>query len=102
METLGKNHDCSGIEEGFFLTWPSLKINLKLRGTNHTIEVDWGLKFDDNMIMGADVTHPATGNCPSLAAVVATYSADSKLRAHYAGSARMQKARQEVCCLLCD
>lgn len=53
----------------------SLKINFKLRGTNHYLEGGIGLKHDNTMIVGADVSHTGKGPnaaCPSMAGVVAT------------------------------
>lgn len=85
-------------KQGIVLILRSLKFNLKLGGTSHDLGHDWDSKFDNTMIMGADVTHPGRdGSCPSLAAVVATYSTEADIRTHYLGSARMQKARTEVC-----
>jgi hypothetical protein len=49
------------------------------------------------MIMGADVTHPGknSGECPSIAAVVAT---DDDTSGRYLPSARLQTSRDEVSC----
>jgi hypothetical protein len=47
------------------------------------------------MVMGADVTHPGknSGDCPSIAAVVA---AGDESAARYLASARLQLGKQEV------
>jgi Piwi domain len=84
----------------------NLKINSKLGGVSHrpqpsgvpTSGGDRGnfLARINTMIVGADVTHPKEGleqNCPSIAGVVATDEANSS---RYLGSARLQKAKQEV------
>ncbi|KAG8215316.1 ribonuclease H-like domain-containing protein [Butyriboletus roseoflavus] len=56
----------------------ALKVNMKLGGINHTLDANSGawLKNASTMIMGMDVTHPATGlsadGTPSIVAVVAS------------------------------
>lgn len=79
----------------------ALKINMKLGGTNHTLEhknLKALYKGDviNTMIVGADVTHPAAHSiqgCPSIAAVTA--SIDGTF-GQYPGTVRLQESRQEV------
>jgi hypothetical protein len=76
----------------------SMKVNFKLRGTNHGLadNYDWYGAKAHTMIVGADVTHPGkTTNptMPSMAGVVATRDSRS---AHYLGSARLQDKNNEV------
>ena len=78
-----------------------LKCNLKLKGINQNI-APWTGKYDGyadakagTMVMGADVTHPGknSGECPSIAAVVAT---DDEASGRYLASARLQPGKVEV------
>lgn len=67
----------------------AMKLNLKFRGTNHTVK---GLSDElaDTMIIGSDVTHPghsAAKGTPSIAAVVATVGPDA---GKFLGSMRTQ------------
>ncbi|KKZ64799.1 hypothetical protein EMCG_09303 [[Emmonsia] crescens] len=76
----------------------ALKFNLKLGGTNHTLEAPkLGFISDDKtMVVGIDVTHPSPGsssNAPSVAAIVA--SVDQNL-AQWPADLRIQTARQEM------
>ncbi|KAK0101471.1 hypothetical protein ONS95_006642 [Cadophora gregata] len=78
-----------------FLGNMALKINVKLRGTNHRLQCGSGL-FINTMVVGADVTHPGRASadtCPSLAGVVATSDVDC---VHYLASARLQINRTEA------
>lgn len=74
-----------------------MKINFKLGGTNHVLvdrnntRIEWYGARNRTMIVGADVTHSATG--PSLAGIVATYHPHN---GQYLGSARIQSTRTEV------
>lgn len=76
----------------------ALKINLKLGGTNHTLDSkQLGILSEDKtMVVGIDVTHPSPGsnsNAPSVASMVA--SIDKKL-AQWPADIRIQEARQEM------
>ena len=84
-----------------------MKVNLKMAGSNHTIQAK-GLHdcMRDTLILGADVTHPSAGSiagCPSIAAIVG--SVDS-WAGRFLGSMRLQsQGRKEVClrfCLRCN
>lgn len=75
----------------------SLKVNLKLGGTNHLLEnnqlgiIDQG----KTMLVGIDVTHPSPGSAssaPSIAAIVA--SIDKKI-SQFPAELRVQAAKQE-------
>lgn len=74
------------------------KINMKLGGTNHTLDhnsLRW-LLDEPTILFGSDVTHPSPGSLkgtPSIAAVVA--SVDNTF-AHYPASLRLQESRKEV------
>ncbi|KAI9842921.1 MAG: hypothetical protein M1837_006753 [Sclerophora amabilis] len=79
----------------------AMKANLKLGGTNHSLEAS---KFSklltggkvDTIIFGADVAHPtaqSTQGTPSIAAVVA--SIDDKF-GRFPGSMRLQKGKVEM------
>lgn len=85
-----------------FLANLAMKVNLKLGGTNHILPPKrFGKKVLDKgkpcmMIIGADVTHPAsqsTPGTPSIAAVVANVDAHFS---KYPGSMRLQTPKQEV------
>ncbi|QRW00817.1 protein argonaute 1 [Ceratobasidium sp. AG-Ba] len=76
-----------------------LKINLKLGGTNSTIQSDLGSNFlgdvaNPTLILGADVSHPAahTEGRPSFSALVG--SMDLKA-SKYVATHRMQRSRME-------
>lgn len=85
-----------------FLANLAMKVNLKLGGTNHILPTD---RFDTwftekgkphTMVVGADVTHPAshsTPGTPSIAAVVASVDLHFS---RYPGSMRLQTSKQEV------
>jgi len=75
-----------------------LKVNLKLGGTNHSLEPrKLGIiKEKKTMVVGIDVTHPSPGsssNAPSVAAIVA--SVDETL-GQWPAELRIQPARQEM------
>ncbi|TVY81280.1 putative protein tag-76 [Lachnellula suecica] len=71
----------------------SMKINYKLRGTNHKLEFPWYGANATTMVVGADVTHSAKGsNAPSVAGVVATCD---EYDGRYLASARIQTCKTE-------
>lgn len=76
----------------------ALKINMKLGGTNHSLDqtsMQW-LKQEPTMLMGMDVTHPGPGalqGTPSIAAVVASVD---DLLSQYPASLSIQQSRQEA------
>lgn len=74
------------------------KINLKLGGTNHTLDSrQLGILSEDKtMVVGIDVTHPSPGSssdAPSVASMVA--SVDKNI-AQWPADVRIQGARQEM------
>ena len=76
----------------------ALKINLKLGGINHELRDNAlsVIKQTSTMVVGIDVTHPSpgsSGNCPSVAAMVA--SVDEKL-GQWPAVLRLQRATQQV------
>lgn len=80
----------------------ALKMNINLRGRNHSLIGDSYTRLRNSagegstMIVGADVTHPGVGSlkhCPSVAAVVASID---EQHTTYPGSVRLQASRQEV------
>lgn len=81
-----------------YLANVGLKFNLKLGGTNQTLELrDVGiLSNGKTMLVGVDVTHPSPGSdtkAPSVAAVVA--SVDSNL-GQWPAEFRVQEGRKEM------
>ncbi len=102
-ETNVRNEELYG-----YLANLAMKINLKLGGTNHILPPECFSKRmlekgkPHMMIMGANVTHPAshsTPGTPSIAAVVA--SVDPHFT-KYPGSMRLQTSKQEVCPAFCS
>ncbi len=76
----------------------SLKVNLKLGGTNQGIyPPDLGFLANGNtMIVGIDVTHPEHGSIqgtPSIAGIVASIDADFT---QWPGNIRCQERRKEM------
>ena len=86
----------------------ALKVNLKLGGVNHELSKNTlGIDKNKTMVVGIDVTHPSpgsSGNCPSVAAMVA--SVDDRLgqwpavlslqRATQSTDGRQLAPRQEI------
>lgn len=78
----------------------ALKLNQKLGGINHTLDVEstrW-LTTKSTMLVGMDVTHPGPGSkpgTPSIAAVIATIDESF---AQCPASLRCQKSKKEVYC----
>ncbi|KAG1787368.1 ribonuclease H-like domain-containing protein [Suillus plorans] len=76
----------------------ALKLNQKLGGINHTLDVEstrW-LTTKSTMLVGMDVTHPGPGSkpgTPSIAAVIATID---KSLAQCPASLRCQKSKREM------
>ncbi|KAI9875312.1 MAG: hypothetical protein M1830_008638 [Pleopsidium flavum] len=100
VESFGQMHIRNGALCGFLANL-AMKVNIKLGGTNHTLQPGlFGPKLIDNgtphaIIIGADVTHPdshSTEGTPSIAAVVG--SIDSTF-GRYPGSMRLQTSKQE-------
>lgn len=81
-----------------YFTNVALKVNLKLGGTNQTLDAkNLGLiARGTTMIVGIDVTHPSPGSvngAPSVAAMVASVSQDI---GQFPAILRTQKSRQEM------
>ncbi|TVY90425.1 Protein argonaute, partial [Lachnellula willkommii] len=73
------------------------KINSKLKGVSHqlvpfTTTSHPSGAAENTMVVGADVTHSTSENCPSMAAIVAT---NDDVSNQYLGSARLQNGEQE-------
>ncbi|PGH02672.1 hypothetical protein GX51_04555 [Blastomyces parvus] len=76
----------------------ALKFNLKLGGTNHTLDPPklGFISEGKTMVVGIDVTHPSPGsssNAPSVAAIVASIDQDLT---QWPADLRIQTARQEM------
>ncbi|EEQ86115.1 RNA interference and silencing protein [Blastomyces dermatitidis ER-3] len=76
----------------------ALKFNLKLGGTNHTLDPSklGFISEGKTMVVGLDVTHPSPGsssNAPSIAAIVASIDQDLT---QWPADVRIQPSRQEM------
>ena len=104
IKNLTRSRETSVENRGLFtfLSNLAMKVNIKLGGTNHIVPLGRFTTLlmekgqPQMMIVGADVTHPAshsTPGTPSIAAVVA--SVDPNFT-RYPGSMRLQTSKQEV------
>jgi eukaryotic translation initiation factor 2C len=75
----------------------AMKINQKLGGVNHTVDIKRMAPLDvHTIIFGVDVTHPSPGSAetaPSIAGVVASIDA---MFSQYPASMRCQEGRKEM------
>ncbi|ORY67956.1 Piwi domain-domain-containing protein [Leucosporidium creatinivorum] len=71
----------------------AMKVNVKLNGTNSTVNLGPAVSGKPTMIFGADVSHPAPGSfAPSVAALVGTINPEFT---NYGSSIRIQPSRVE-------
>lgn len=81
----------------------AMKVNLKLGGTNHILPAEcFGERMLENgeplmMIVGADVTHPASHSTPGTPSIAAVVASVDPYFSRYPGSMRLQTSKQEVC-----
>ena len=88
-----------------FLANLALKVNVKLGGTNHILLPEhFGAKLVGTgkphaMIIGADVTHPASHSTPGTPSIAAVVASVDRHFSRYPGSMRLQASKQEVSAL---
>lgn len=76
----------------------ALKVNLKFPNQvagvsrNHILE---NRRWDNTLIMGADVTHPGPGSIAGTPSIAAVIGSDDSYSCHYTGSMKLQKPEDD-------
>ena len=72
------------------------KVNLKLGGANHSLELGLTDMPEKTMVVGIDVAHPAPGSMENAPSVVAMVASMNENCVHFPGSVRIQESKQEI------
>lgn len=74
------------------------KINLKLGGINHRLPSDalGILDGGDTMVVGVDVTHPASNSMENSPSIVGMVASTDNIFAQWPGNIMIQDSRQEI------